>query len=295
MGSTIGLNAKATRKNCFDSMDEEKRAESIASWAMKEGKDAGLVTTTRVTHASPAGIYAHTSYRHWENNFEVDDDGCDSDYNEDVTEQLVHGEVGKKLKVVFGCGSRHFLNETSSEHGGRGYRTDGKNLIEEWKEMKATRTYVNNRDDLMKLNPLDIDQVLGLFDNSHCTYNLLVQRDGLQNDKPSLKDMTEKAIDILSQNDKGFFLFVEGGRIDHGHHETRAKFALDETAEFSKAIEAALSKVNIEETLIIVTADHSHAMTYAGYAVSFIPSLKLVLIKFSTASWQRHFWHSWNG
>lgn len=273
-GSTIGLNAQATRKDCFDSMDNEKRTESIASWAMKAGKDAGLVTTTRVTHASPAGAYAHTSYRHWENDNQIEADGCDSEYNDDVTEQLVHGEVGKQLKVVLGCGSRHFLDQTFAEHGVNGRRTDGKNLIDDWMQMNSSRFYVNNREDLMNLNPLEVGQVLGLFDDTHCTYNLLVQQDGLENVKPSLKDMTEKAIDILSQNDEGFFLFVEGGRIDHGHHDTRAKYALDETAEFSKAIEAALAKVDVEETLIIVTADHGHAMTYSGYAVSLLSWLK---------------------
>jgi alkaline phosphatase len=267
MGSTIGLNAKATRKNCLDTMDPEKRTESIASWAMKAGKDAGLVTTTRVTHASPAGVYAHTAYRHWENDGEISYDKCDPEVVDDITEQLVHGEVGKNLKVIFGCGSRQFINQTLNEHGGRGYRSDGKNLLDEWKQMKSTRTYVNNRDELMNLNPANVDQVLGLFDSTHCTYNLNVQRDGLQSEKPSLKEMTEKAIDILSQNPEGYFLFVEGGRIDHGHHETRAKYALDEAAEFSKAIEAAINKVNTEETLVVVTADHGHVMTIAGYAV----------------------------
>lgn len=268
-GSTIGLNARASYKDCLDTMDLEKRTESIATWAMNEGKDAGFVTTTRVTHASPAGVYAHISYRHWENDLIIKNDQCDPEYVDDVAEQLVHGEVGKKLKVVFGCGSRHFLNSTETEHGGRGYRTDGKNLLDEWKQMSPSRVYVNNREDLMNLDPTSDGQVLGLFDNSHCTYNLDVQRNGQQDEKPSLKDMTEKAIDILSQNENGYFLFVEGGRIDHGHHETRAKYALDETVEFSKAVEAALSKVNTEETLIVVTADHGHVMTMAGYAVSF--------------------------
>lgn len=251
-------------------MDLEKRTESIASWAMKAGKEAGVVTTTRVTHASPAGVYAHISYRHWENNVGISNDKCDPNYVDDIAEQLVHGEVGKDLRVVLGCGSRHFLNSTFTEHGSRGYRSDGKNLIEEWKQMKPTRTYVNNREDLMNLDPKKPDQVLGLFDDSHCTWNLNVQRDGLQDIKPSLKDMTEKAIDILSQNENGYFLFVEGGRIDHGHHETRAKYALDETVEFSRAIEAAVNKVNTEETLIVVTADHGHVMTIAGYAVGIL-------------------------
>lgn len=223
MGSTIGLNAKATRKNCLDSMDPEKRSESIASWAIKAGKSAGLVTTTRVTHASPAGVYANIAYRHWEDDYSITADKCDAEYVDDITEQLVHGETGKKLKVVFGCGSRQFVNASEAIHGSSGYRTDGKNLLDEWKQMDATRTYVDDRHSLLNLDPTKVDQVLGLFDWSHCPYNLNVQRDSLQETKPSLTEMTEKAIDILSQNNEGFFLFVEGGRIDHGHHETRAK------------------------------------------------------------------------
>lgn len=267
-GETIGLNGQATLADCLDGMDPTKRTESIASWAMTADKAAGIVTTTRVSHASPAGAYAHVALRYWENDLEVRLDGCDSDYVDDVTEQLVHGDVGKKLKVIFGCGSRQFLNRSLSEHGNRGYREDGKNLLEDWKQMNPSRVYVSNRDDLMEVNPKTVSEVLGLFDNSHCTYNLNVKRDGLESEKPSLKEMTERAIDILSENENGFFLFVEGGRIDHGHHETRAKYALDETLEFAKAVEAAVAKVNVEETLIVVTADHAHAMTISGYAVS---------------------------
>lgn len=268
-GETIGLNGQAKLADCLDGMDPEKRTESIASWAMNAGKDAGIVTTTRVSHASPAGAFAHVALRYWENDLEIRIDGCDSDYVDDVTEQLVHGDVGKKLKVIFGCGSRQFLNRTLSEHGNRGYREDGKNLLEDWKQMNPSRVYVNNREDLMKVDPKTVSEVLGLFDSSHCTYNLNVKRDGLE--RPSLKEMTERAIDILRENkNDGFFLFVEGGRIDHGHHETRAKYALDETLEFAKAIEAAVAKVNLEETLIVVTADHAHAMTISGYAVSSI-------------------------
>ena len=254
--------------NCFDSMDPNKHSESIASWAMKEGKDAGLVTTTRVTHASPAGVYASISYRHWEDDYNVRRDGCDPDILDDITEQLVYGEVGKKLKVVFGCGSRQFINDTQTIHNTKGYRNDGKNLLEDWKQMSPARTYVDDKKSLLELDPTKSDQVLGLFSAGHCPYNLNVIRDNQKEIIPSLQEMTEKAIDILSQNEKGFFLFVEGGRIDHGHHETRAKYAIDETVEFSKAIEAALKKVNINETLIVVSADHSHAMTMSGYSVS---------------------------
>lgn len=83
--------------------------------------------------------------------------------------------------------------------------------------------------------------------------------------EPSLTEMTEKAIQMLSRNPKGFYLHVESGRIDHAHHAGNAKRALLDTIEFAKAIQKAYEMTDPEETLIIVTADHSHVFTIAGY------------------------------
>ncbi|RXG68193.1 Alkaline phosphatase, tissue-nonspecific isozyme [Armadillidium vulgare] len=82
---------------------------------------------------------------------------------------------------------------------------------------------------------------------------------------PSLKKLTEIAITRLSRNENGFFLMVEGGRIDHALHSSKAHAALMEIQELEEAVEAALNMTNIEDTLIIVTADHSHVMTINGY------------------------------
>lgn len=97
---TIGVNARAQVGNCADNQDVTKQTESIASWAMKAGKQAGFVTTTRVTHASPSGVYAHTTHRDWENDAEVVKSNCNPATTDDIAEQLVHGEVAKKLKVM---------------------------------------------------------------------------------------------------------------------------------------------------------------------------------------------------
>jgi alkaline phosphatase len=268
--ATIGVNANVPRSDCNGDRVPEKQTESIASWAMKAGKDAGFVTTTRVTHASPTGVYAHTADRDWEDDVEVRESGCNPDLVDDIAEQLVHGEVSKKLKVMMGGGSRHFIDRRYQEHGAPGYRSDGKHLINEWKAADPERTYVSNKQELMNLDPTKVKQVLGMFNTAHIDYNLDIQRDNLQDIQPSLTNLTIKAIDILSQNPEGYFLFVEGGRIDHGHHKNEAKHAVDETAEFSKAIQATMDHVNLEETLIVVTADHGHVMTLAGYAVSLI-------------------------
>jgi len=89
--------------------------------------------------------------------------------------------------------------------------------------------------------------------------------------EPSLAEMTTKAMDVLGKNAKGYFLMVEGGRIDHALHETTAKKALHDTVAFDNAIKAALAKAKITDpelknTLIVVTADHDHTLVLNGYA-----------------------------
>lgn len=108
---------------------------------------------------------------------------------------------------------------------------------------------------------------MGLFTTSHMEFNYKVN--GVSDKIPTLTEMTMKAIEILSQNPKGFFLFVEGGLIDPALHEVKPHIALDETLEFSRAIDVATKMVNLDETLIVATADHTHTMTISGYGVSY--------------------------
>lgn len=117
---------------------------------------------------------------------------------------------------------------------------------------------------MINLNVNKTDKVLGLFHPSHTKFNYEI--DGIDDMSPTLSEMTLKAIEILSKNPKGFFLFVEGGRIDHAHHMTRARVALDETAQFAKTIGLAHDKLGDEDTLHVVTADHAHVMSYSGYS-----------------------------
>lgn len=109
---------------------------------------------------------------------------------------------------------------------------------------------------------------MGLFDNDNCPYNHEIDQQNLGDVKPKLDDMTEVAIKMLSKEKNGYFLFVEGARIDMAHHETWAYAAIDETKEFDRAIQKALQMTDPNETLIVVTADHAHTMTYNGYSVS---------------------------
>lgn len=104
--------------------------------------------------------------------------------------------------------------------------------------------------------------MLGLFDNLHLPYHINAD----QTTKPTLSEMVDKALDVLEHQNNGYFLFVEGGRIDHAHHDAQAERALDETVEFGKAIELARKRTQLDNTLIVVTSDHSHTMSIAGYS-----------------------------
>lgn len=265
----LGLNANVLSRQCI--VSEDDHVDSIVAWAQKAGKATGIVTTTRITHATPAGAYAHISHRDWENNIAISS-ACRTLPNvtiRDIAYQLIHNEEGKNLKVILGGGRRNFINTTVlDDEGSPGLRTDGRNLIDEWLEERnkiGDAKYVWHKQQLNEIDFNKTDYLMGLFENDHCLYNLDVQNNNLQDQEPSLTDMTIAAIKMLKKDDNGFFLFVEGGKIDHAHHSDRPHRALDETKELSKAIEFARRMTDEDDTLIVVSSDHSHVMTFSGY------------------------------
>lgn len=260
--ATIGVNANVELDDCSASMNTKNRVYSIAKWAQESNKRTGIVTTARVTHASPAGVYAHVANREWESDFNVRNYSQDSAHCDDIARQLVFGETGRNLNVVLGGGRAKFLPfDIQDEEGDFGERLDGVNLIDEWLKQKGKKaSYVWNRRQLLQSS--NKDYLLGLFESSHCEYNL--ERDTTT--EPTLAEMTETAIKVLKRGNEGFFLFVEGGRIDHAHHATLAQKSLDETAQFSEAIQKAVQLTSRRDTLIVVTSDHSHTMSFSGYA-----------------------------
>ncbi|XP_023936812.2 membrane-bound alkaline phosphatase-like [Bicyclus anynana] len=264
---TLGLTAAVPRRDCAASQVPAARLDSVAAWALAAGRDAGVVTTTRVTHASPAGIYARAAERNWETDADVLADGVDVDACPDIAHQLVHLAPGNQFKVILGGGRREFLNITSvDDEGTPGKRTDGRNLIEEWQADKARRNvtyqYAWNHEQLLQANATLPEYLLGLFESDHLRYNLETDH----TTEPTLAELTEVAIRMLSRNEKGFFLFVEGGRIDHAHHDNQVHLALDETIELSAAVARALQLLDEKDSLIVVTADHTHVMAFNGYS-----------------------------
>lgn len=213
----IGVSANVLSSQCH--FEESDRTYSIASWAQKEGKATGLVTNTRVTHATPASIYAHVSERDWESDNSISQECRDdpNNSNVDIAYQLVHGEEGKPLKVILGCGRRNFINSTINDDEARpGSRVDGKNLIDEWlndRSKEGNAKYIWHNQQLEELDIKGTDYLLGLFENDHCMFRQDILENNLRHQEPLLTDMTRAAIKILQKEENGFFLMVEGGKI----------------------------------------------------------------------------------
>lgn len=205
--------------------------------------------------------------------------GCDPSETIDIARQLVENEVSKKFKVVLAGGREEFRDSSVlDEEYKPGKRGDNRDLIKEWVESRnkqGNATFVYDKRGLNTISN-DTDYVLGLFTHGHFPYNIEIVEKKMA--KPTLSEMTEAAIKHLQRqkNENGFFLFVEGALIDKAHHDNYARLALDETREFAKAIELAKNMTSEKDTLIVVTADHSHTMTYNGYPVS----LRMSLSKF---------------
>lgn len=164
-----------------------------------------------------------------------------------------------------GGGRQHFLpTDAVDVDGGRGKRGDNLNLLEEWQRRHQNKaTFVDTKEKFEQVDPMEHDYLMGLFSTGHMPFHL---QEELSKARPTLEEMVTKALDLMQRNENGYVLFVEGGRIDHGHHKTQAQRALDETVEFDKAIKMARQRTSEEDTLIVVTSDHSHTMAMSGYS-----------------------------
>ncbi len=256
---------------------EGHRLLTLLEEAEQRGLSTGVVTTTTVTHATPAACYAHSPERRWESDALLSAKAHQLGFP-DIARQLLEFPHGDGLEVVLGGGRKHFLPQGSADPEFpllSGFRLDGRDLTAEWSARSPRARYVWNRAQFEAVPADEIDHLLGLFEPEHMNFE--VDRGQDPAGEPSLSEMTGKALEILSRNPRGFILMVEGGRIDHGHHRNNAYRALDETIEFSNAVRTALEATNPQETLVVVTADHGHVFTMGGYPTRGNPILGTVV------------------
>ncbi|TMS39927.1 hypothetical protein L596_006377 [Steinernema carpocapsae] len=254
---TLGLDATVEDVSTCDGTEDKDLKNIISLLALDSGKSVGFVTTTRITHATPAALYAKTVNRYTEHDVQVQEGnytGC-----KDIASQLLDYPANQ-FTVLMGGGRKQLLPK-----GKGGDRADGRNIINEWKDLPGSRTVMMTRNDLLNVDD-SYDHFLGMFSYGHLNYTIKMTEEDKKR-QPSLEEMTTAAIKILSKNEKGYILLVEGGLIDVAEHENKMHYSLEELVEFDKAIGAAAEMVQEkQDTLMVVTADHSHTLTMPGYA-----------------------------
>jgi alkaline phosphatase len=276
----IGVGPEAVENDC--AATAPFKVPSLFGLAEDKGYATGIVSTATITHATPASAYAHTAQRDWEVDANMPaaakQAGCT-----DIARQMVEWPHGNGLEVMLGGGRVHFLpgNVTDPEYAtAKGRRADGKDLTAAWKAANPQGQYVWNSEGFNAVDPKKASKLLGLFEPSHMQFE--ADRTAAGGKEPSLADMTRKAIAMLSKNRKGYVLMVEAGRIDHGHHAGNARRALQDTVALNQALKAAMDAVDLSDTLIVVTSDHSHTFTISGYPERGNPILGVVAAPIGT-------------
>jgi len=213
---------------------------TILERAQAKGMAVGLVTTVQMAHATPASFAAHVP---------------DREMMTEIASQMV---LTTEVDVLLGGGEDEFLPTTATGcYPELGERTDGHNLIAE--ATAAGYTYVCDTTTFAAVVPTSTTRLLGLFADEGMPRPF----------SPSLAEMTQKAIDILSQDPDGFFLMVEGGQIDSAGHANDAANVISDTIGLDEAIALAQTYAStVSNALVIVTADHETG----GMSPDLVPS-----------------------
>ena len=208
---------------------EGKPRATVLEAAELSGLSTGIIATSEITHATPAAFSSHVENR--------------QDYNSIMKQQLY-----KDMEVVLGGGSLFF------ESTGGGKRSDGKDLTEEIKALGYD--YVTTKSEMNESNS---DKLWGLFAEKDLAYDFDRVAEGNE-EQPSLAEMTEKAIDVLDKDEDGFFLMIEGSKIDWAAHANDPAGAIGDILAFDDAVQVALDYAKeSQDTIVVVTTDHANS------------------------------------
>lgn len=241
---------------------EGNPARTVAEVARDLGKATGIVSDTRLTHATPAAFAAHQADRGMENEIAVD-------------------MISSRVDVLLSGGLRYFVPQATNDPAAATYqsvaqlvggafdpysrRLDNRNLLLEARQAGYKLVF-----DYRELAAVSEGKVLGLFANSEMLdalseNNVLAAENRTE---PTLVEMAEKSLDLLSQNPHGFFLMIEGGQIDWAGHNNDAGTMLHELLRLDAAVRKVLAWARErDDTLVVVTADHetgAFGFSYSG-------------------------------
>lgn len=219
-GATAYSCGVKTDNGMIGQLPDGRACKTLLELAEAKGMSTGLVSTSGVTHATPASFGAHVPSRN-------------------MQAEIAAQYLDTGSEVILGGGQEYFIPQ--NQEGSN--RSDDRNIISEF-EAKGYN-YISTAD---QLSSISSDKLLGLFSIS-----------GMPSEdrSPTLAQMSKKAIDILSKDEDGFFLMIEGSQIDWGGHDNDAQYVLREVKDYDAAVKEVLDfAVQDGETLVVLTADH---------------------------------------
>lgn len=219
-GATAYSCGVKTNNGMIGQLPDNRHCKTVLELAEEHGKSTGLISTSSITHATPASFAAHIDSRKKET---------------EIATQYLHSNI----EILLGGGLEFFVPQSKDNSS----RIDDRNLVHEFQNLGYD--FVQSYEEL---DTSPANKILGLFSNS-----------GLPSGdrSPSLKQMTEKAINVLNTNSEGFFLMIEGSQIDWAGHENNFEYMHRELSDFDEAVASVLDfAVRDGETLVILTADH---------------------------------------
>ena len=221
-----------TNNGHLNVLPDGRRVDGIGVASVKSGLSVGIISTARLTDATPAAIYANSQRR---------------DSHNEIAGQLP--DFG--ADVVLGVGQSHFAPSSHKDSD----RKDETDVIAIMRNKGYD--FVKNLSQLNAVNPDNTKKLFGMFSPSNMPYAIDRENTPALSGAPNLADMTKVALSIMGKNPKGFLLVIEGGRIDHACHANDIKTMILETLEFDEAVGVALKyRETHPDVLVIVTGDH---------------------------------------
>lgn len=233
-GGTVYAAGEKTNNKYIGTSVNDTPIASIVEGAESIGKATGIIATSEITHATPADFTAHTNNR--------------KHYN-----QILHQQINQDMEVVLGGGFNKpsgFTSEVSTDEFAAYYEDQVNNIKEEGFDFITTKDELDNYDG---------DKLWGSFADADLKYDFDRQSDN-DNVQPSLAEMTDKAIEVLNKDEDGFFLMVEGSKVDWAAHANNTVGIVSDILAFDEAVEAAVNFAKEDgNTVVVVTTDHGNS------------------------------------
>lgn len=233
-GGTVYASGEKTNNKYIGTSVNDTPMASILEGAESVGKATGIIATSEITHATPGDFTAHTNNRKY--------------YN-----QILQQQINQDMEVVLGGGFNKpsgFSSEVQADEFTSYYEEQVNNIKEEGFD------FITTKDELTSYNG---DKLWGSFADADLKYDFDRQSDS-DNVQPSLAEMTNKAIEVLNKDEDGFFLMIEGSKVDWAAHANNTVGIVSDILAFDEAVKKAVEFAKVDgNTVVVVTTDHGNS------------------------------------